>query len=156
MRLLFQKLPGGALVPLGPDAERYLAQLPAGGGIELDVHPVTDMRLHRKFFKLVELGFQHWEPNEDLRVDGMSLREDLKSYRKKLLILAGHYEATYLRDGSVKLEARSISVAKCDGVTFARVYKACMAVIWDRVLKYARYESPAEVERVVNEMLSYG
>jgi hypothetical protein len=70
--------------------------------------------------------------------------------------LAGHYDATYLRDGSVKLEARSISVAKCDGVTFARVYKSCIAVMWDRVLQYAKYPSTNEVERVVNEMLNYG
>jgi chemotaxis signal transduction protein len=49
-----------------------------------------------------------------------------------------------------------LSIAKCDGVTFARVYKSAIAVVWDRVLKHANYRSPEEVDRVVNELLTYG
>lgn len=155
MEAVFAKVPGGLLLPACTDAKRFVAALSRDEGVLVTVSKVTDLRLLRKLFTLLELAFDAWEPNEDLLVIGESRRKDFDRFREGVLILAGHCDAHYDRYGTVTLTARSISRVECDGYEFERVYRAVLDVVWSRVLRYVRYASPAHAERVVEKLLAY-
>lgn len=155
MQAVFAKVPGGLLMPVCTDAKRFLAALSRDEGVLVEASKVTDLRLHRKLFALLELAFDAWEPNDDLVVIGESRRKDFNQFREGVLVLAGHCDASYTGAGVVRLKARSISLLECDGYEFERIYRAVLDVVWTRVLKYVRYTSPAAAERVIEELLTY-
>jgi hypothetical protein len=155
MECFFAKSPNSGLMPVGPEAERFLASLRAGGGVTVSVVSLADARLLRKLFSLFELAFDAWEPNEDLIVRGESARKDFDQFRKDVLILAGHYNRYVNARGEVRLEAKSLSPAKCEGVDLQCIYRKVLDVVWSRILRHVRYASPAEAERVIEKILTY-
>lgn len=155
IRATFAKVPGGLLLPVCNDAKRLMASLRRDEGVVVDATKATDMRLHRKLFSLLELAFDAWEPDDDLRVIGESRRKDFDHFRSGVLILAGHCDANYSSSGSVRLRARSLSMAECDGYEIEKIYRSVLDVVWSRVLRYVRYSSPAAADRIVEELLTY-
>jgi hypothetical protein len=153
-RLWFEKH-NGVLLPVDHASIQFLATLKKGHGVALDVKAARNVKFHRKLFALLNLAFEVWQPNEDLRFDGISVRKDFESFRKMVLILAGHADVSYGLDGAVHFEARSISFAQCDELSFAPVYKAVLDVVWERILKFGRYRSLAEVESVASRLLGF-
>lgn len=152
MQAYFVKGPGGCLMPVGPEAEQFVASLSAGGGMMVDVERVQHPKLRRKLFVLFHLAFDAWEPNEDLVVRGECKRKDFTQFRKDLLILAGHYRRYVNAAGEVRLEAKSLSLAECEGLELQGIYRKVLDVVWTRILRHVRYANPAEVERVIEEL----
>lgn len=156
MLAYFSRESGDVLVPACHNAEKYLVTLKEGVGIKMNVTRARNIRFHRKFFKLLRLAFESWEPNPDLRNDGVSVVKDFESFRSHVLILAGHCEAVYGVDGSCQLRAKSIDFDHVDDFQFSDVYSAVLDVVWSRVLGHVRYGSPQQVDHVVNQLMSFG
>ena len=55
----------------------------------------------------------------------------------------------------MRLEAESLSFASMDEDRFEQVYRAVLAVVWNRVLRAKGYASEEEVERIVNRLLEF-
>lgn len=155
MEAFFAKSPNGWLMPVGPEAERFVASLSAGQGVAVDAHSVADVRLLRKLFSLMALAFEAWEPNPDLVEHSDSVRLDFDRFRKDLLILAGHYNRYVNAAGEVRLEAKSLSPAKCEGIDLQCIYRKVLDVVWTRILRHVRYASPIEAERVIEKLHTY-
>lgn len=155
MKAVFAKGPGDTLIPADEAAEKLLASLKPGEGVSVEAKRVRNVQFHRKFFSLLRLGFDSWEPEEPRTWRGEALRKDFDAFRKDVLILSGYFDAHYGVDGSVSLEARSISFSKCDEHEFEAVYQGVLDVLWSRVLSQAGYTSPEHVEEVVMELLRY-
>lgn len=159
MRCLFRKLPGGYLEPVGEDAELFAANLKVGEGMWVDVSKVRNPRFHAKVLKLLRVAFEHWNPDaapEVERIDGIVPCKDFESFRKKVLILAGHCDAVYdVESGKVVYEARSISFSKCKELEFQKIYKSILDVVWERIMKHAKYRNQEELDNVVNQLLSF-
>ena len=75
-------------------------------------------------------------------------------FRKDVTIMAGHYVSYYRIDGSVQVEAKSISFAKMDDQEFQSLYKAVFNVLWKMVLSKTGM-SYDEVEQILNQMLEF-
>ena len=155
MDAYFSRQNGGILIPLDNNAKHFVASLAVGEGVRVQAFKVTDMRIHRKMFALLNLAFECWEPNDDLLVIGESRRKDFDHFRNRILILAGHYDVVYKSTGTFMLVARSLSTNLCDGYRFEQVYRAVLDVVWTRVLRHIRYASPEEADRVVDELISF-
>lgn len=155
-RYLFSKVNARTLIAADPLCEEFVAKLKMGEGVGFDVKMVRNIRFHRKFFSLLDLAFTMWEPTGEKTHRGEPISKDRERFREDITILAGHYEATYSVDGSVKLQAKSISFAKCDEVAFDRLYRSVLNVVWEKILREANYRSPEEVDNVVSQLLSYG
>ena len=134
---------------------RFVESLKAGTGAALDFKRARNVGFHRKLFALLNLAFAVWQPNDDLRIDGVSVRKDFESFRKMVLILAGHADASYGLDGAVHFEARSISFGRCNELEFTTVYKSVLDVVWERILQHGRYRSIAEMESVAARLLGF-
>jgi hypothetical protein len=154
MQVLFEKVPGGWLRPVGEDAEAYVASLKPGAGIKVDVTKVRNPGFHRKCLKLIRTAFELWVPAGE-PVDGIIPAKDFESFRERVLILAGHCDVVWNLDGTFTHKARSIAFANCGEYEFQKVYRNVLDVVWERVMKQANYRSPEEVDAVVNQLLQY-
>lgn len=146
MRLLFAKHPGGLLMPVSREARVFVGSLKKDEGAGLNVKVVNNIQFHKKLIALLELAFHHWEPNVDFRIDGVSVRQDFIQFRKKVMVLAGHYREWYDAEGNVTLDPLSISFAECDELERIRLYKAVMEVVWARILQPIGYPSKEHAE----------
>lgn len=155
MKAVFAKGVGNTLVPADPNAEKFIASLKLGAGATVEVKRARNIKLHRLFFSLLQLAFDMWEPKGEKTWKGEPIRKDFDRFREDVLILAGHYEASYSVDGSVKLRAKSISFANMDDLEFRDVYKGVLDVVWEKILREANFRSKEEVENVVNQLMSY-
>lgn len=58
----FTKSTGGILVPATPDAEDFVKNTKLGTIVTGEFKRVRNALFHRKFFSLLNLGFEYWEP----------------------------------------------------------------------------------------------
>ncbi|MBN3839236.1 DUF1367 family protein [Burkholderia sp. Ac-20349] len=152
---MFQKVRGNLLAPVDPAAEKFLAGLKLGDGANVEVTKGRNVRFHRKFFALLQLAFDVWDPPADRTYKGEPIGKEFESFREDILILAGHCEAHFGIGGAVRLKAKSISFAKCDEYDFNDVYGSVLKVVWDKILRHAKFASEQEVEQVVNQLLAF-
>lgn len=149
------KLKNGALRGMGEDNDRawkrfkgWVKRLEAGEFFTLTYKQPRNAKFLKKWFALMKVGFDHWEPSE-LAHKGKPVAKDFERFRKDITILAGFYRATYGINGEVSLEAESVSFASMSEEDFERLYEATKAVLIQQVLTNYTGE---EVDRVVREM----
>lgn len=155
------KMPNGTLDGfLGEDKTAYkrfkarLAKLEVGELITFDVKLPRNGKYHRKFFAMLNLGFEMWEPQrKNKSYKGVAVAKNFERFRSDVLIQAGYYSQTFDLDGNMKLEAASISFASMDEIAFERVYGACLDVLLRKIL--ITYKDRAEVDSVIEKMLGF-
>lgn len=148
--LLFKSLDG-----LGEDDKKAwrrlwkrLVNMAPGELAEVAAVVPRNPKFHRKFFALLNLGYEAWNPG--LMHDGQPVEKSFEQFREDITILAGHYVQTWTLDGEMILRAKSISFASMDDAEFERVYSAVADVLLHRVLtKYDR----ADLDRVIDRIM---
>ena len=155
MDMVLVKTPNGALAPADEEARALIEKLKAGQGVRATIRRTRNIKFHRKAFALFKLAFDVWEPVEPLEYKGVPVAKDFDRFRKDITIMAGFYKAVYNARGELRLEADSLSFASMDEDRFEQVFRAVLTVVWNRVLRNAGYESPEDVERVVNELMRF-
>lgn len=131
-----------------------LNNLEAGEICEINTKIPRNGKFHRKFFAMMTLGFDAWEPNRQHKsYKGQPVSKNFERFRSDVLIQAGYYEQTFDLDGNMQLEAQSISFANMDDIAFERVYNACLDVLLQKVL--ITYAGREEVNDVVEKMLRF-
>ncbi|MFD1121850.1 DUF1367 family protein [Methylophilus flavus] len=155
------KLPDGKLKGMSDrDQVAYnrfrsrLANAEPGEVIEIEAKLPRNSKYHRKFFALLNLGFDHWEPGrKHKQYRGMPVAKNFDHFRKEVTILAGFYEQTFDLDGNMKLEAQSISFAKMENDEFEMVYSAVMNVLLDKV--FSNYKGRADVDSIIEQIMRF-
>lgn len=156
MRCIFEKAPGDVLVPVDENAKKLLAGVAFGDGFSVEAKKTRNIKFHRLFFAMLNFAFEMWDPPAEREFRGQPIQKNFERFREDVLILAGHYEAVYSVDGSLKLQAKSIAFANCDELEFRGVYSTVLDVVWDRVFRQAQFRSKDDVETVVRQLLAYG
>ena len=147
---------GEYLVPADERSREWVASLRQGQGVVVSARRMRNVGYHRRFFALLRLAYDYWQPSQPLQHEGEPVRKDFERFREDVLILAGQYRASFGLDGTVRLEARSISFAAMDEDEFRRVYRAVFDVLWDRVLSASgRFASREQAHAVVEQMLAF-
>lgn len=110
-------------------------------------------KFHRKFFALITVGFEGWDPakgRKRLKHHGQTILKDLDAFRKDLIILAGFYVARYTIDGKLELDAKSMAFANMDEMEFDDLYQKVLTVLLEKVLKrYTRADVNEQVDRIL-------
>lgn len=146
--LVLTKAPGGALIPVDPQAADYIAKLKLGAGVTATVKLHRNPRFHRKFMALLNLAFDAWEP-EEVMYKGQVVGKNFDQFRRDITILSGHYEMAVNLKGETRLTAKSISFANMDEAEFGELYNAACNVILKRILtNYSRDDLAAVMERL--------
>lgn len=111
----FIKSDGDVLIPASPDARDFLKKIRLGAAVYSDFKQARNPAFHRKFFSLLNLGFDYWQPS-----GGAISPADKKlvhGYVQLVAHYAGHADTLqeladqYLRDEAEK-RAGNISAVK--------------------------------------------
>lgn len=145
------KGPLGALVPADRETDDYLRKIKSGVVVHGEFRRMRNPRFHRKFFALLNFAFEYWEPGEVSSRHGVP-EKNFERFREDVIILAGYYRSVIRLDGSVRIEAESISFGSMDEDRFEKLYNAVLTVIIERILVG---RTPEEVDRLVNEALRF-
>lgn len=147
--LVLTKAPGGALVPVDPQAAEYIAKLKLGAGVTATVKLHRNPRFHRKFMALLNLAFDAWEP-EEATYKGQKVGKNFDQFRRDITILSGHYEMAVNLKGETRLTAKSISFANMDEAEFSELYNSACNVILKRILtNYSRDDLDAVMDQLL-------
>jgi hypothetical protein len=136
------------LHPANKETEEFVHRMKFGEQIHADFKKRRNVKFHRKGFALLNYLFEIWEPAEINNQYGTP-EKNFDQFRKDLTILAGFYEQHYRLDGSIRIEAKSISFSSMSEEDFEKWYSAIIDVGLKHIVKGDR----AEVDRVVNELI---
>lgn len=129
---------------------KFTADLEPGECFVLEWKQPRNVGHMRKFFKMLSVGFDAWEPVRKRKTyKGKPIQKDPEAFRKDILILSGFYKQTFDLKGRMQLEAESISFANMTQERFDEVYSAVATTLIHHVLtNYTR----ADLDRVVESL----
>lgn len=111
---------------------------------------------HRKFFAMLTLAFEAWDPASQRRkrkYKGVVIAKNFEQFREDVTIQAGFYEPRYHVDGSMSLKAKSIAYDNMEQDEFETLYSAVADVLLSMPFM-SRYNR-AELDRVVEELMRF-
>lgn len=114
-------------------------------------------KFQRKFFALLRLAFDYWEPEQgDVPTEykGVAVEKDFDRFRADVTILCGFYTPVWNARGELRLEARSIAFSEMEPEEFLRLYNTAIGVLLQLVMR-AKGFTERELERAVDELLRF-
>jgi hypothetical protein len=126
----------GILIPADKESQTYVGKLIRNDVITADFKKPRNYEFHKKWFALVKFAYEHWEPSafQDSKWEGVVPQKSFDRFRKDLIILSGRYDAVYRVDGSVRIEAKSISFGNMNQEEFKELYNSTINVVLDKIL----------------------
>lgn len=147
--IVLTKVAGGVLAPIDPQAAEYIAKLKTGAAVRATVKQQRNPKFHRKYFALLNLAFDAWEPAANL-YRGQIVGKNFDQFRNDIVCLAGFYEMAVNLKGETRLTAKSISFANMDQHDFDALYNATVDVILKHILTtYDREALDAVMDRLM-------
>lgn len=111
-------------------------------------------KFHRKFFALLQVGFETWDPKRTRKsYKGMAVEKNFEQFREDITILAGFYEQTFNLKGEMRLRAKSISFANMQDDEFETLYQSVVTVLLREVC--TMYSGRDELDEVVNRVMEF-
>jgi len=106
------------ILPLNDSDDEELRKLKFGKDYKFKVTAPRNYKFHKKFFALINLGFQNSEHGE----------MNFEGFRSYVIMRAGYYTETVTPTGTMYLPD-SISFANMDETEFEKLYSASINVI---------------------------
>lgn len=134
-----------------PSTREWLDKLKTGDVIRADFKKARNPAFHRKGMSLLSLAYEYWQPGELSNQYG-TVEKNFDQFRKDLTILAGFFHQYVRLDGSIRIEAKSISFGSMDEEEFSKLYQSLLTVIIQRILP--QYDEE-EVTNMADQFWSY-
>jgi hypothetical protein len=128
VEIILKKVSGGLLPANAAEAEK-LHSFKAGAGVRCKVTRVRNYQFLKKYFALLNLAYDYWEPEENLVGE-----KNFERFRSDVIILAGFYEAYVRVDGSTRIEPKSISFGSMSEDEFSDLYTKTIDALVKHVL----------------------
>ena len=149
MEVLLLKTPQGSFVPLDEEQADACRRFKVGSTIRAEVASMRNSKFHRKFFAMLDIGFDAWEPPESEH-RGLPVQKNRNRFRKDCIIAAGFYDPVANINGDVRAEAQSIKFSRMDQEDFEKLYSAVANVLLQKVLtNYTRQDLDDVVAQIV-------
>ena len=137
-------------VPADKDTEAWAVKIKHGEVINADFKKTRNYRFLKKYFSLMNVGFDNWEPPP---YHDQDVEKNFDNFREEDTKLAGYSYAVFNLDGTFRLKARSISFANMEEYEFERLYNATINVILKQV--YNSQLSREALDNIVNQVMSF-
>lgn len=141
-------------MPADTATEEFCQKIKLGSVIHADFKKMRNPKFHRKAFALFNLAFQYWQPGEVSSKHGVP-EKNFDRFRKDLTILAGSFHNVIRLDGSVRIEADSLSFGSMDEETFDKLYNNVLNVILKKIPILDKLTAE-EVNDLVDKVLRFG
>lgn len=157
MKGYFRRLPAGQLAPDDDETLEAVNKIKVGSVIRVEYKQVRNYKFLQKTHCMFRLVFDYWcEKNSgrfDMQYKGQKVTTNYDTFRRNLVVLAGHYTATYNIRGEVRLEAKSLSFANCTEEEAEKIYSDCINAALTHVPGWAKTEK--EIRDIVDRLLAY-
>lgn len=135
MKLLLAKK-GNLYIPATDQDREISNKIGQGELLSVTVSKNRNGLLHRKFFALIDIGF-----------DNQDNYTDINLYRSRVMIGIGHCDAIYLEDGTINYIPKSISYDSIpNDIEFQEIYKKTV----DFIAKKLHITNEELAEEVLN------
>jgi hypothetical protein len=150
------KHPGGILRPANLADDEALQRIQNGKLVLADIKQPRNPTFHRRFFALLNFGFEYWNPLP-VEIDGRTFEaeKNFDRFRKDVLILAGYRKVVVNIKNEARYEAESISFANMDETQFREVYRAVFSVLWRLVLQHVKGMTEEVAQKTMEDMLRF-
>jgi hypothetical protein len=109
------------LAPADESSRQWFEKLKAGETVKVEVNRVRNYRFLKKYFALLNIAFENWEPGEVSSKYGKP-EKNFDRFRADITILSGYFDTTVRLDGSVRIEPKSISFTQMSEEEFEQLY----------------------------------
>jgi hypothetical protein len=140
------------LLSFDPDTEAWYKKIKLGGVVQGDFKTVRNPKFLRKWFALLNVGFDNWLPGEVNSKYGVPAK-NFERFRADVIILCGFYDNVVRLDGSVRIEPKSVSFAKMTEESFEDLYSKTIDVMLKYV--YDKEMTPEKLNKIVDQYLSF-
>jgi hypothetical protein len=140
------------LIPSDEKSREWFDKIKLGEAVHADFKKVRNYRFLKKYFALLNIAFDHWEPGQINSKYGTP-EKNFDRFRADVTILAGYYESTIRLDGSVRIEPKSISFARMSESEFKELYSKTIDVLIKHV--YGSKMTPEAIEETVKKYLEF-
>lgn len=109
-------------------------------------------KFHKKFFALLNLGFQYWKPAE---VDSKfgAPEKNFDTFREQVVIMAGFYHMVVTLRGEARAKADSISFANMSEDKFQDLYNKVLNVLLKII--FIGYTDEQVIKMAEEQILSF-
>lgn len=155
--LLFMKTATG-LAPADDQTREFLRKKKLGATIKADATEMRNGAFFRKWWALVNLGFDYWRDNAaTIEYKGERVQPDFERFRKDVTISAGFYYPVVNLKQEVRIEAESLKWSEMDETRFSQLYDATIQVLLQRVFngKVCPTWSEEELRSVANQIMDF-
>ena len=130
------------LAPIDSEQAEKLSKVKTGDLLGVDVKLKRNPKFHRKMMALFSLCYETFEETIDAGIEyrGQLVKPSFDRFRRELVITAGHYIPVYNIQGEVRVEAKSISFARCTEDEAEAIYSSVIDAALRHVYKGARDE----------------
>jgi len=139
-------------VPADIPTEEWIKKVKHGEVIAADFRKVRNPAFLRKYFALLNVGYDNWSPGEVDSKYGIP-EKNFDQFRKDVTILAGYYHTVIRLNGEVRIEAKSISFAKMEEEEFEKLYNQTIDVLLRHV--YGSGMTTEELDNIVNQYMGF-
>lgn len=130
MKHTMLKLASGILAPATEAEAERMKRYKNGAVYEIEMKEPRNGDFHRKVFSFLTFCFEHWVSEHD---QIQNEARQFEVFRDNMTVLAGYYDSYYKLDGSVRIEAKSISYSSMDQAEFEQYYNALVNVAMRKI-----------------------
>lgn len=141
-----------SLVPVTDKDYQELSELKNDTILECKVRNKRNLLFHRKYFALLNLAFDHFEPPTDYKYKGQPVKKSFDRFRKDIAILAGFYDIVVNIKNELRYEAKSIAFGNMSEDEFKELYSNTIDVILQKVMKESTYK---DIDDAVNQVIGF-
>ena len=149
--LTFQKINGHFLAALDQETVNSVEAMAEGAVLAGNFVKKRNPKFLRKFFALLRVGFDLWEPHE-IDTDWGCPEKSFKQFRGQVTVLAGYGEPVFNLNGTFRMVPRSISFANMSEEEFSELYSNVIDVILKNIPSNFERE---DIERAAEEILGF-
>ncbi len=139
----------GNLLPVSEGDVDIISAIPDGETIKAELKRPRNVQFHKKYFALLDVLFNIFEP---VKVEGKEAMKNRERFRKDIAIATGHYELVYNIKSEIRAEARSISFARMSQEEFEALYNRTIDY---GLQKIAVGKSREQIENWVSQILEF-
>lgn len=131
MKLEFIKQAGGILQPADDITADKLTKFKTGEQYSVEIKRSRNPQFHRKAFSFFKFCFDFWAGGHEFQSESVQFNQ----FRKQLAIMAGYHDSYYAIDGSVRVEAKSLSFENMDQEEFEKCYHALVQAAMSNIFR---------------------
>lgn len=137
--MLLTRTLSGMLAPENDDDAESIRKYKVGSTIRCTTSQMRNWAFHKKWFALAKVAYGMWADElPELEYGGVLVRPEFDRFRRDLIIMAGYFRPVYAINGTMRLEAESMSWSDMGSDRFEAMYSATVNVILSKILKHKK------------------